>query len=317
VTVVLPFVARRLLALVVTLLATATVAFFALEVIPGDPALDMLGTEVRADTLAALRTQLGLDKPRWQRFVEWIAGFATGDLGMSYRYRVPIESLLAEPLAITLPLGLFAIVLTTAIALPLGALAAAHQGRPLDVAVTVFSQVGLAVPNFWLAVLLVLVLSIRLGLFAAGGFPGWSAGVLPALKALLLPALSLALPQAAIIARITRSAVLEVLGADFVRTARAKGLSRTATLWKHVLRNAMIPVVTVMGTQFTFLLAGSIIVENVFYLPGLGRLLYNAIIQRDLYVIKTVVVLIAALILVMNFLVDVSYGVLNPRLRRA
>jgi peptide/nickel transport system permease protein len=314
---VLAFAARRLATLVLTLLATATVAFFVLEVIPGDPALDMLGTEVRADTLAALRVQLGLDKPLWRRYIEWIAGLPTGDLGMSYRYRVPIASLLAEPLAITLPLGLLAIALTTAIALPLGALAAAHQGRPLDVVVTVATQIGLAVPNFWLAVLLILVFSITLGLFAAGGFPGWSAGVVPALTALLLPALSLALPQAAIIARITRSAVLEVLGADFVRTARAKGLSRNATLWRHVLRNAMVPVVTVMGVQFTFLLAGSIIVENVFYLPGLGRLLYNAVIQRDLYVIKNVVVLIAGLILVMNFLVDLSYAALNPRLRRA
>jgi peptide/nickel transport system permease protein len=313
---VLAFVARRLATFVLTLFATATVAFFVLEVIPGDPALDMLGTEVRADTLAALRVQLGLDKPLWRRFVEWIAGFPRGDLGMSYRYRVPVSSLLAEPLAITLPLGLFAIVLTTAIALPLGALAAANQGRPIDVAVTVLTQMGLAVPNFWFAVLLTLVFSIRLGLFAAGGFPGWSAGVVPALKALLLPALSLALPQAAIIARITRSAVLEQLGADFVRTARAKGLGRHATLWKHVLRNALIPVVTVMGTQFTFLLAGSIIVENVFYLPGLGRLLYNATIQHDLYVVKNVVVLIAGLILTMNLLVDLSYGVLNPRLRR-
>jgi peptide/nickel transport system permease protein len=312
---VLAFVARRLVTFVLTLFATATVAFFVLEVIPGDPALDMLGTEVRADTLAALRVQLGLDKPLGRRFVEWIAGFPTGDLGMSYRYRVPIASLLAEPLAITLPLGLIAIVLTTAIALPLGAVAAANQGRPIDVTVTMFSQLGLAVPNFWFAVLLTLVFSIRLGVFAAGGFPGWSAGFVPALEALFLPALSLSLPQAAIIARITRSAVLEVLGADFVRTARAKGLSPHATLWKHVLRNAMIPVVTVMGTQFTFLLAGSIIVENVFYLPGLGRLLYNATIQHDLYVVKNVVVLIAGLILTMNLLVDLSYGLLNPRLR--
>jgi peptide/nickel transport system permease protein len=306
------FVLRRFFALVATLLATAAVAFFLLEVIPGDPALDMLGTEVRADTLAALRTELGLDRPMVVRFVEWIGGFFTGDLGMSYRYRVPV----AEPILITLPLGLFAILITIAIALPLGALAARYRGKPLDVAVTVFSQIGLAVPNFWFAVLLILVFSVTLGWFAAGGFPGWSAGFFEALKALLLPALALALPQAAIIARVTRSAVLEVLDADFARTARAKGLTRNATLWKHVLRNAMIPVVTVMGTQFTFLLAGSIIVENVFYLPGLGRLIFQAITQRDLVVIKNVVVLLAALIMVMNFLVDLSYAVLNPRLRQ-
>lgn len=310
------FLIRRLAALIVTLLATAAVAFFLLEVIPGDPALDMLGTEVREDTLAALRKQLGLDKPLWLRFFEWVGGFLTGDLGMSYRYRVPVADLIADPLLITLPLGLFAIVITIAIALPLGALAARYRGRPLDVVVTLFSQIGLAVPNFWFAVLLILLFSVTLGWFSSGGFPGWSAGFFVALKALLLPALALALPQAAIIARVTRSAVLEVLDADFARTARAKGLSRNATLWKHVLRNAMIPVVTVMGTQFTFLLAGSIIVENVFYLPGLGRLIFQAITQRDLIVIKNVVVLLAGLIIVMNFLVDLSYAALNPRLRQ-
>lgn len=310
------FLIRRLAALIVTLLATAAVAFFLLEVIPGDPALDMLGTEVREDTLAALRKQLGLDKPLWLRFFEWIGGFLTGDLGMSYRYRVPVADLIADPLLITLPLGLFAIIITIAIALPLGALAARYRGKPLDVVVTLFSQIGLAVPNFWFAVLLILVFSVTLGWFSSGGFPGWSAGFFVALKALLLPALALALPQAAIIARVTRSAVLEVLDADFARTARAKGLTKNATLWKHVLRNAMIPVVTVMGTQFTFLLAGSIIVENVFYLPGLGRLIFQAITQRDLIVIKNVVVLLAGLIIVMNFLVDLSYAALNPRLRQ-
>ena len=310
------FVLRRLFGLVATLLATAAVAFFLLEVIPGDPALDMLGTEVRADTLAALRLQLGLDRPLWLRFIEWIGGFFTGDLGMSYRYRVPVSELIADPLRITLPLGLFAILITITIALPMGALAAQYRGKALDVFITLLSQIGLAVPNFWFAVLLTLVFSVNLGWFAAGGFPGWSGGFFIALKALLLPALSLALPQAAIIARVTRSAVLEVLDADFARTARAKGLTRNATLWKHVLRNAMIPVVTVMGTQFTFLLAGSIIVENVFYLPGLGRLIFQAITQRDLVVIKNVVVLIAGLIMVMNFLVDISYAMLNPRLRQ-
>lgn len=310
------FLIRRLAALIVTLLATAAVAFFLLEVIPGDPALDMLGTEVREDTLAALRKQLGLDKPLWLRFFEWVGGFLTGDLGMSYRYRVPVAELIADPLMITVPLGLFAIVITIVIALPLGALAARYRGKPLDVVVTLFSQIGLAVPNFWFAVLLILVFSVTLGWFSSGGFPGWSAGFFVALKALLLPALALALPQAAIIARVTRSAVLEVLDADFARTARAKGLTKSATLWKHVLRNAMIPVVTVMGTQFTFMLAGSIIVENVFYLPGLGRLIFQAITQRDLIVIKNVVVLLAGLIIVMNLLVDLSYIALNPRLRQ-
>jgi peptide/nickel transport system permease protein len=235
---------------------------------------------------------------------------------MSYRYRIPVGDLIWSALLITVPLGLFAIVITLLIALPAGALAARYRGRAPDVIVTVFTQLGLAIPNFWFAVLLILIFSITLGWFAPGGFPGWNAGPWAAFQALLLPAVSLALPQAAIIARVMRSSVLEVMDQDFARTARAKGLTRGATLWKHVMRNAMIPVVTVMGTQFTFLLAGSIIVENVFYLPGLGRLIFQAITQRDLVVIKNVVVLIAALIIIMNFLVDISYAILNPRLRR-
>ncbi len=311
------FVLRRFVTLVLTLLLTAAAAFFLLEVIPGDSALDILGTNVREDTLAALRERMGLDRPVWERFAIWIAGFVTGDLGTSLRYNVPVAELLWQPMLITLPLGLMAIVLTVAIALPMGALAARHRGGAIDVGVTLFTQLGLAVPNFWVAVLLILVFSINLGWFAAGGFPGWEAGPGPALGALVLPAVSLALPQAAIIARVTRSAVLEVLDADYIRTARAKGLTANAALWGHALRNAMVPVVTVMGTQFTFLLAGSIIVENVFYLPGLGRVAFQAIIQRDLVVIRNVVVLIAALIMVMNFMVDISYALLNPRLRRS
>ncbi|MCJ9673573.1 ABC transporter permease [Neorhizobium sp. SHOUNA12A] len=310
------FIVRRLAALIVTLFITASVAFFLLEVIPGDPALDMLGTEAREDTLAALRTQLGLDTPLWLRFFHWLAGFVTGDLGMSFRYRVPVTELIWDPLFVTIPLGLLAIAITIVISLPLGALAARYRGKAPDVIVTLLTQLGLAIPNFWFAVLLILVFSIGLGWFASGGFPGWEAGPFDAFKALLLPAISLALPQAAIIARVTRSSVLEVLDQDFVRTARAKGLTRSSTLWKHVLRNAMVPVVTVMGTQFTFLLAGSIIVENVFYLPGLGRLIFQAITQRDLVVIKNVVVLIAALIMIINFLVDISYAIINPRLRQ-
>jgi peptide/nickel transport system permease protein len=310
------FILKRLTTLVATLFITALMAFFLLEVIPGDPALDMLGTEAREDTLAALRQQLGLDTPLWLRFLQWIAGFMTGDLGMSYRYRVPVAELIREPMLITFPLGLLAIVITVIIAVPMGALAARYRGRAPDLLVTFLTQLGLAIPNFWFAVLLILIFSVTLGWFAAGGFPGWSAGPFEAFKALVLPALALALPQAAIIARVTRSSVLEVLDQDFVRTARAKGLTRSSTLWKHVLRNAMVPVVTVMGTQFTFLLAGSIIVENVFYLPGLGRLIFQAITQRDLVVIKNVVMLIAALIIIMNFLVDISYAILNPRLRQ-
>ncbi len=311
------FCLRRLAALIVTLFAASAVVFIVLEVLPGDPALVMLGTEARPDTLAALRLELGLDRPAWWRYASWVGGLIAGDLGRSFTYSVPVSDLIVERFAVTGPLALIAIVLSTAIALPLGVYAAARHRGPGDAGVMAFAQLGVAVPNFWLAMLLVLWLSIAWGWLPAGGFPGWRAGLGAALAALVLPAFALALPQAAILARVARSAVLDALGEDFVRTARAKGLTRAATLRRHVLRNAMIPVVTIMGLQFSFLLAGAIIIENVFYLPGLGRLIFQAIAQRDLIVVKDVVVLLAALVVVINFVVDLLYGAIDPRLRSA
>ena len=307
----------RLAALLATLIAASVVIFFVLEVLPGDPALVMLGTEAQPDTLAALRHQLGIDRPLVERYLSWVGGIALGDLGMSLTYRVPVGGLLAERFAVTGPLALYAIVLSSAIAIPLGVFAAARHRRLGDAGIMAFAQLGLAVPNFWFAMLLVLLFSISLGWLPAGGFPGWQRGVGPALGALTLPAIALALPQAAILARIARSAVLDSLGEDYVRTARAKGLSRRGALWRHVLRNAMIPVVTIMGLQFSFLLAGAIIIENVFYLPGLGRLVFQAISQRDLIVVKDIVLVLSALVVTINFVVDLLYAVLDPRLRRS
>jgi peptide/nickel transport system permease protein len=186
-----------------------------------------------------------------------------------------------------------------------------------DVGLMGLTQVGIAIPNFWFAILLILLFAVQLRWFSAGGFPGWAAGVGPALKSLVLPAVSLAVVQAAILARITRSAVLDVLREDFVRTARAKGLSRRAALWGHVLRNAMIPVLTVMGLQFATLLAGTIVVETVFYLPGLGRLIFQSISNRDLIVVRNCVMLLAAMVVVVNFVVDVLYAAIDPRLKPA
>ncbi|MEQ9814632.1 MAG: ABC transporter permease [Azospirillaceae bacterium] len=306
---------RRLAGLVTALFVTALVAFILIDLLPGDPALDMLGTQATDETLAAAREALGLNRSPLERFLDWIIGIPVGDFGISYRYRIPVSQMIAEGAAVTVPLGLMAVLFTTAIALPLGVYAAANQGRAGDSAVMAFSQIGLAVPNFWFAVLLILLFAVTLGWFDAGGFPGWDAGFLPAVKALLLPAFALALPQAAIIARVTRSAILDVMGQDFVRTARAKGLSRRAALWRHALRNAMIPVVTVMGLQFAVLLAGSVIIENVFYLPGLGRLIFLAISQNDAVVVRNMVLLLAGMIMVVNFLVDLTYALINPRLR--
>lgn len=311
------YILRRLVALILTLLAAALVIFIVLEVLPGDPAAVTLGLNAAPEALAALRTEMGLDKPAALRFVLWLGGLVTGDLGQSYTYRVPVLQLITERMAVTLPLALMAIGLATAIGIPLGMLAASRHGRLADAGVMAFAQAGLAIPNFWFGLLLVLVFAVGLGWLPAGGFPGWHAGFGTALKSLLMPALALALPQAAIIARVTRSAMLDTLQEDFVRTARAKGLSEGTTMRRHALRNALIPVVTILGLQFSVLIAGAIIIENVFALPGLGRLVFQAIAQHDLIVVKDLVMLFAGLAILINFAVELLYGLIDPRLRQS
>ncbi|OQP87366.1 peptide ABC transporter [Rhizobium rhizosphaerae] len=308
---------RRSASLFLTLLAVSGLIFLVMQVLPGDPAAIMLGTSASPETLAALRHELGLDQPMLVRYLAWIGGLATGDLGTSTTYGVPVSGLIGERLAVTLPLALMAIGLSIAIALPLGVLSAARRNGPADYIAGFISQLFIAVPGFWVGLLLALVFAVKLGVMPSGGFPGWQAGFWPALQALVLPAIALALPQAGVLTRVTRSSVAEVLGEDFVRTARAKGLPKRAALWRHAVRNALVPVVTILGLQFTFLIAGAVLVENVFNLPGLGRLAYQALTQRDLVVMQDVVMLFAGLVILMNFLVDMSYLLLDPRLREA
>lgn len=311
----LGFLVRRLLTLALTAWLATVVVFVVLEVLPGDPALLMLGTEARPDTLAALRAEMGLDRPAWARYLGFLGGLLTGDLGTSLTYARPVAGLVAERLAVTAPLALLALALSTAVAVPLGVLAAARQGRAGDWAVMGFGQLGIAVPSFWFGILLIMEFAVRLGWFTSGGFPGWSAGLGAGLHALLLPALALALPEAAILARTVRSAMLETLGEDYVRSAVAKGVGRGAVLWRHALPNALIPVATVVGLQISFLVAGAVVVESVFTLPGLGRLVYQAISQRDLVVVRDVVVLLAVMVVGVNALVDVVVAAIDPRPR--
>ncbi len=299
------------------MLAASLVVFLVLEVLPSDPAALMLGTDARPDTLAALRHAMGLDAPAWWRYLVWIGGLARGDLGISYTYGVPVAELVGARVGVSLPLGLMAILLSTAIAIPVGVMSAARRGGVADTALMTGAQIGVAMPNFWLGILLILVFAVWLGWFPAGGFAGWDMGVLPALRSLLLPAVALALPQAAILSRVTRAAVLETLGQDYVRTARAKGLTGTMALWRHAVPNALIPVVTIIGLQFSFLLAGTVIIENVFTLPGLGRLMFQSIAQRDLIVVQDLVVLLAGCVILVNFAVDMIYLLLDPRIAHA
>lgn len=308
-------VSRRIAGLILTLIAVSLLIFVVMGLLPGDPAAIALGTSATPETLAALRHAMGLDQPLLLRYGHWLADAARGDLGLSSTYGVPVAGLIAERLAVTLPLALIAIALSMLIGIPLGVTAAARKGGFPDLVAAIFSQFGIAVPGFWVALLLILLFSTTLGWMPAGGFPGWNAGPLTALRALALPAVALALPQAGVLTRVTRTAMLDILEDDFVRTARAKGLSRAAILWRHGLPNALVPILTILGLQFTFLVAGAVLIENVFNLPGLGRLAYQALTQRDIVVMQDVVLFFAALVIVLNFLTDLSYLLIDPRLR--
>ena len=315
------FLLRRFATFVLTLLVASVVVFAVLELLPGNAAEVILGDTATPESLAALNAKLGLDRPPLTRYADWMVGLARGETANSISYDTPTAELIAERLRVTLPLALLAMALTTVLALGLGVYAASRHNQLGDVGVMAASQIGIAIPNFWFAILLILLFAVQLQWVSAGGFPGWTeddgGGLWEGLKALVLPAVALALVQAAILARVTRSAVLEVMREDFVRTARAKGLSRRQALWRHVLRNAMIPVLTVMGLQFANLITGTIVVENVFVLPGVGRLIFQAISNRDLVVVRDVVMLLAAVVVIVNFIVDVLYALIDPRLRHA
>ncbi|MFI4932258.1 MAG: ABC transporter permease [Burkholderiales bacterium] len=313
------FLLKRFATFVATLAVASVLVFGVLDVLPGNVAQVILGDTATPESLAALESKLGLDRPVLVRYTDWVGGLLRGRTALSYSYDTPTATLIAERLQVTLPLALMAMAFTVLIGITLGVYAAARQNHAGDVGVMALSQLGIAVPSFWFAILLILLFAVKLQWVSAGGFPGWSeddgGGLLPGLLALLLPAIALAAVQAAVLARWTRSSVLETLREDYVRTARAKGLSRRAVLWKHVLRNAMIPVLTILGLQFAFLISGTVVVENVFVLPGIGRLVFQAIANRDLVVVRDVVLLLVAMVVVVNFGVDMLYAAVDPRLK--
>ncbi len=309
------YVLRRVAAFVATLFFLSALVFVVVRVLPGDPATLILGVESNPETLARLRHAMGLDRPLALQYIDWLARAARGDLGTSIQYDLPVGRLILSRLPVTLPLALMAAALMVIIALPLGVYAATHHRRAGDYLAMLVSQLGIAVPAFWSGLLLILLFSVRLGWLRSGGFDGWSAGPWTGLKALLLPAIALGAFQAAVLVRATRSAVLEILREDYVRTARAKGLAELRVIRRHALRNAMIPIVTVMGIQLGQLVAGAIVLESVFSLPGLGRLALGAISARDLPVVQGVTLFVAASIVFINFAVDLAYAALDPRIR--
>jgi peptide/nickel transport system permease protein len=311
------FLLKRVATLIATLLGASVVVFLVLEILPGNAAQMMMGPDAAPEAVRALEIKLGLDLPAATRYWQWVGGLLTGNLGDSYAYSVPVAELIAERLALTVPLALMAMAITVVLSLAAGVYAATHHNRLGDVGLMGLTQVGIAIPSFWFAILLILLFSVKLQWFSAGGFEGWDEGFWQGVQALVLPAVALAVVLSAILTRITRSAILEVLREDFVRTARAKGLTQRATVWRHVLRNALIPVITVMGMQFAELLAGTIVIENVFYLPGLGRLIFQAIANRDILVVRNCVMFLAAMVVIVNFVIDVLYAAIDPRVKAA
>ncbi len=297
-----------------TLIVISFVVFVSLNVLPGDPARLVVGLEASPDLYEKVRDTLGLEQPWFLRYSSWLRGLFHGDLGESLHYRRPVGEILGPALGISFPLAVLSFLLSLALAVPLGALAARWQGRPLDVAVMGLSQIGLAVPEFWLGFVLILLLSLKLGLLPAGWFPGWSRGT-AAFAYLVLPSLSLAIPRGAYLARMVRGALLGTLGEAYIATARSKGLSEIRVLLRHALRPALIPVITSAGIVFGRLLAGAIVVENLFYLPGLGRLALTAVLARDIPLVQGLVLVAAGSILGVNLLADLSYGLLDPRIR--
>jgi len=304
----------RLLAFVLSLVAASILVFAVVNVLPGDPALVILGINATPESVAALHQQLGLDVPAPVRYLQWVGGMLHGDFGISALGRNAVGPEILQKLTVSGPLALFAILISLSMSIPLGVLAGVRHRRVSGTVISALSLGGIAIPGFW-AGLLLTVFSVNLHLLPAGGFVEWSEDPLLALRSLLLPAVALGLIQGAVLTRFVRSAIIDVQGQDFIRTARAKGLTRGQALRRHGFRNAAIPVVTVLGIQLTGLLVGSIVIENVFVLPGLGRLLFQSVGNRDLVIVQDLVMLLTATVLSVNFLVDVSYRLLDPRIR--
>lgn len=301
--------------LVVTLLLVTILAFLAFSIIPGDPTDAILGLNATEEQVATLRAQLGLDLPIWQRYWNWLTDFVTGDFGLSYNFDMPVAGLLSAKIGITLTMAVMAFVLILVISLPLGILAARYEGGWLDRVLTILNQITMSIPNFVVGIVLVLIFGYILKLFAPGGFTYPAEGVGKYLWYMLFPALAVALPRSAMTVKMLRGSVLSEMNSDYIRTARSKGNTKTSILWRHVLRNAMIPVVTFLANAMAEIVAGSIVVEQVFGVPGMGRLLITSIGNRDYPVVQAIVVIVAAVVVLCNFLADVLYRVMDPRIK--
>ena len=307
------YICKKIFTMLITILLVSLFVFLAFELIPGDPALAKLGTNASPEKLSALREQMGLDKPFLIRYFSWVFGMFRGDFGNSYSYSVPVSSMILDKFPITITLTLMSFVLIMLISIPVGIFAAEHDGSVLSKVIDIFNQFLMAVPSFFAGMLITYFFGLILRLFTPGGFVSYTRNIGKFLYYLIFPSIAIALPKIAMTVKLLRSSIITESKKDYVRTAYSRGNSTTQVLYKHVLRNAMIPVVTFLGMVFTNMIAGSIVVEQVFNIPGLGRILLTSISNRDYPVTQAIILLIAALVIVVNFIVDIIYHILDPR----
>lgn len=306
---------KRLILLIATVLLVTILAFAAFSIIPGDPTDSVLGLNATEEQIAALRAELGLDLPVHIRYCRWLSAFVTGDFGVSYNFDMPVAELIAPKAGVTLTLAAMAFLLIVVISLPLGVLSAQHEGGWMDRVLTVLNQITMSIPNFVIGIVLMLIFGYILSWFAPGGFTYPAEGIGRLLWFMLFPALAVALPKSAMTVKMLRGSVLSENGSDYIRTARSKGNTGTSILWRHVLRNAMIPVITFLATSIAEIVAGSIVVEQVFAIPGMGSLLVSSIGNKDYPVVQAIIVIIAIVVVLCNFMADMLYRVMDPRIK--
>ena len=308
-------IVRKLLSIILTLFFVSLLIFMVFQIIPGNPAEIILGTEADPAQIRALERELGLDKSMFERYIDWIGGLLRLDMGMSLKYRMPVSELFLKKLPVTLYLTIFSLILSIVIAIPLSIQITLNSDKWYASIITAITQLGISIPSFWLAFLLIYVFAVKLGIFNILSFNAMSGRFLDKLKSFFLPSLAIAIPNIATIIRYMQAALLDEINKDYVRTARMKGMTLKEIMYKHVLKNALIPVITVIGMSLTASVGGSLIVENVFVLPGIGSLIVASISSRDFPLIQSVVIAIAILVIFINLIVDIIYGLIDPRIR--
>lgn len=308
-------IVKKLLSIILTLFFVSVLIFLVFQIIPGNPAEIILGTEADPAQIKALERELGLDKSMFQRYITWIGGLLRLDMGESLKYRMPVSTLFLRKLPVTLTLTLYSLILSIIIAIPLSIQITLKSDKWYSSIITAITQLGISIPSFWLAFLLIYVFAVKLNIFNTLSYNAMAGGFLERVKSFFLPSLAIAIPNIATIIRYMQAAILDEINKDYVRTARMKGMTLKEILYKHVLKNALIPVITVIGMSLTSSVGGSLIIENVFALPGIGSLIVASISSRDFPLIQSVVIAVAFLVIFINFIIDIAYGLIDPRIR--